>query len=181
VFVLYKNEAKELAKMLSGEGFSAWALEGDMSQTARTASMQGFRDATAKGGRSTILVATDVAARGLDVPDVTHVVNFSLGLSADSYVHRIGGCGRAGRKGTAVTFVSDGDERHASELLRVLRQAGQHVPMGLQQMAEGFEHNEGRTQLSVKWSGAKGEVKLMKKKPKEEERKKTRRSHGSKK
>merc|ERR1712241_1310418 len=111
--------------MLSSESFHAWALEGGMSQSARTAAMQSFRDAR---NSTAILVATDVAARGLDVPDVTHVINFSLGLSVDSYIHRIGRCGRAGRKGKALTFVTDGDERHAGQLVHVLRQAGHVVP-----------------------------------------------------
>jgi len=92
VFVLFKREAKALSSMLASEGWNASALQGNMSQAARTRSLQGFRDA-----ETAVLVATDVAARGLDVSSVTHVVNFSLGLSIDSYVHRIGRCGRAGR------------------------------------------------------------------------------------
>merc|ERR1712217_90927 len=166
VFVLFKKEAKQLAQMLSSEGFAAWALEGNMSQTARSTAMQGFREAGTKGSsssRASILVATDVASRGLDVPDVTHVVNFSLGLSVDSYVHRIGGCGRAGRKGTAITFVTDGDERHAAELVRALQQARQPVPEGLRQMADGFAQCDGGAKLSVKHSATQGEVKLVRK------------------
>merc|ERR1712224_655023 len=102
--------------MLESEGYNAFAMQGNMSQSARAKTLQSFRDAP-----FAVLVATDLAARGLDVRDVTHVVNFSLGLSVDSYVHRIGRCGRAGRKGRAITFVTDGDERHAEHLLRVLK------------------------------------------------------------
>ena len=91
-----------------------------------------------------------LSGAGLDVPDVSHVVNYSLGLSAprleslrsghfsvqiDGYVHRIGRCGRAGRPGLAVTFLTDGDERHAGALLRLLREAQQGIPPGLPEMA----------------------------------------------
>eukprot|EP00929_Paragymnodinium_shiwhaense_P096459 TRINITY_DN58049_c0_g1_i2.p1 TRINITY_DN58049_c0_g1~~TRINITY_DN58049_c0_g1_i2.p1 ORF type:complete len:684 (-),score=128.80 TRINITY_DN58049_c0_g1_i2:8-2059(-) len=142
VFVLFKKEAKELAKMLSIDGFLADALQGDMSQAARSAALQRFRDT-----ESGVLVATDVAARGLDVGGVKHVVNFSLGLSMDSYVHRIGRCGRAGRQGTAVTFVTDGDERHAGPLMGLLKQYGQPVPPGLAGLASAFERNGGHHQV----------------------------------
>lgn len=155
VFALLKREAKELAKMLADEGWSAWALQGDMSQAARSQAVLSFRTAEAA-----VLVATDVAARGLDISGVTHVVNFSLGLSVDSYVHRIGRCGRAGRRGTAVTFVTDGDERHAASLLRFLREARQAVPEGLEEMALMYDRSDG-AQLAIKNSGAKGEMKIV--------------------
>ncbi|CAK9060542.1 unnamed protein product [Durusdinium trenchii] len=73
---------------------------------------------------------------GLDVPDISHVVNYSVGLSIDGYVHRIGRCGRAGRHGTAVTFVTDGDEKYAEPLLKVLQEARQSIPPGLAEMAK---------------------------------------------
>lgn len=149
VFVLFKQEAKELARMLVKEGFDAGALQGDMSQTARTAALQRFRESHAG-----ILVATDVAARGLDVGGVKYVVNFSLGLSIDSYVHRIGRCGRAGRAGVAVTFVTDGDERHADPLVRLLQQAGQGVPPALREMASDFARN-GRCRVASLHSASK--------------------------
>merc|ERR1712086_698067 len=109
-------------------------MQGNMSQSSRAKTMQGFRDASFG-----VLVATDIAARGLDVEGVTHVINFSIGLSIDSYTHRIGRCGRAGRKGTAVTFVTDGDERHVPALVKLLRQARQPVPPGLIEMATAYE------------------------------------------
>jgi len=140
VFVLYQAEAKGLAKMLVSEGWSAWALQGKMSQAARTSALQSFR--TAEHG---VLVATDVAARGLDVAGITHVVNFSLGLSIDTYVHRIGRCGRAGQKGTAVTFVTDGDHRHCPALLQVLQQSRQHVPEWLPELAQVGESKKPST------------------------------------
>ncbi|CAE8729311.1 unnamed protein product, partial [Polarella glacialis] len=99
----------------------------------------------------------------LDVPDVTHVVNYSLGLSVDGYVHRIGRCGRAGRQGTAVTFVTDGDERYAGPLLKLLDEARQPVPPGLRDMAKGFQKSGGKAKYSVQLSKAGGEVKLVSK------------------
>ncbi|CAK9060669.1 unnamed protein product [Durusdinium trenchii] len=140
VFVLFKREAKSLAKMLQNEGIQSWPLEGNMSQASRSFAMQAFREAKTSAVLPTagpaVLVATDVAARGLDVPDISHVVNYSVGLSIDGYVHRIGRCGRAGRHGTAVTFVTDGDEKYAEPLLKVLQEARQSIPPGLAEMAK---------------------------------------------
>ena len=161
VFVLFKREARLVAKMLQGEGIQSWALEGNMSQAARSSAMQAFRDAKAGlGGSPAVLVATDVAARGLDVPDVSHVVNYSLGLSIDGYVHRIGRCGRAGRKGTAVTFVTDGDERWAGPLLKVLHEARQNIPPGLTEMAKDFSKGSSKVMLQ---KNKAGEAKLKSK------------------
>jgi superfamily II DNA/RNA helicase len=115
VFVVYKKEAKDIAAALVERGFAAVALQGDMSQSARSAALQRFRDGSAK-----VLVATDVAARGLDIGGISHVVNFSLGGSIDTYVHRIGRCGRAGRAGVAHSFVVDGDEHLLPALVEVL-------------------------------------------------------------
>ena len=81
--------------------FSAVALHGDMDQPARTAALDSFRKGEVK-----LLIASDVAARGLDIPDVSHVFNFDVPHHADDYVHRIGRTGRAGRSGTAITIVS---------------------------------------------------------------------------
>ena len=135
VFVLYKKEATDIGKMLVSRGFSAVSLQGDMSQSARSRAMQTFRD-----GEASVLVATDVAARGLDVAEVTHVINFSFGLSVENYVHRVGRCGRAGRKGEAITFFVDGDEKFAPELLELLHRsavaAGQKTPVPSQWLRE---------------------------------------------
>ena len=93
-----------------------------MSQSARSAALQRFRD-----GSANVLVATDVAARGLDIGGISHVVNFSLGGSIDTYVHRIGRCGRAGRAGVAHSFVVDGDEHLLPALVEVLGRTRQLV------------------------------------------------------
>jgi superfamily II DNA/RNA helicase len=122
VFVVYKKEAKDIAAALVERGFAAVALQGDMSQSARSAALQRFRD-----GSANVLVATDVAARGLDIGGISHVVNFSLGGSIDTYVHRIGRCGRAGRAGVAHSFVVDGDEHLLPALVEVLGRTRQLV------------------------------------------------------
>ena len=100
IFCRTKRQAAKLAEELIDRGFNASALHGDMSQEAREKSMAGFRS-----GKKDILVATEVAARGIDVDDVTHVVNYSVPEDEKAYLHRVGRTGRAGRLGVAVTFV----------------------------------------------------------------------------
>ena len=116
VFARTKIRAEQLFKTLRDKGMNVKALHGDMSQGSRDGVMIAF-----KGGRTTILVATDVAARGLDISTVTHIVNFDVPTSPDVYVHRIGRTGRVGRSGRAITFVEprqrrdlEAIERHAS-------------------------------------------------------------------
>ena len=134
----YKKEAKDVYKLLQGLGVPAAVLHGDMSQSARAASLAAFRAAVAR-----VLVATDVAARGLDVPSVTHVINLSLGCSLDAYVHRVGRCGRAGRSGVAHTLVLEGDEALAPGLAELLERSRQPVPPPLVEMARHFRRAEG--------------------------------------
>lgn len=115
VFTRTKHRAKRLAKALVQGGWNAVALQGNMSQSQRERALQAFRDGAAR-----LLVATDVASRGLDVPDVTHVVNFDVPVEPDAYVHRIGRTARNGRKGRAITFVGPEDAQE----LRALEAAG---------------------------------------------------------
>jgi len=100
IFCRTKRQAAKLSDELIDRGFNASALHGDMSQEAREKSMTAFRT-----GKKDILVATEVAARGIDVDDVTHVINYSVPEDEKAYLHRVGRTGRAGRLGTAVTFV----------------------------------------------------------------------------
>jgi len=100
VFTATKNDADVIAGRLADEGFSSAALHGDLPQGARTRTLKALRD-----GKVRVLVATDVAARGIDVPGITHVVNYDLPKFAEDYVHRIGRTGRAGRSGIAVSLV----------------------------------------------------------------------------
>jgi ATP-dependent RNA helicase RhlE len=120
VFTRTKHRAKRLAQQLSRSGRCAVALQGNMSQSQRDRAMDGFRRQ-----QFDILVATDIAARGLDVEQVSHVVNFDMPNTPDTYTHRIGRTGRAERKGKAYTFVTADD--HA--LVRALeRKFGVAIP-----------------------------------------------------
>ena len=98
-------------------GFSAAALHGDLDQSARTAALDSFRKGEVK-----LLIASDVAARGLDIPDVSHVFNFDVPHHADDYVHRIGRTGRAGKSGTAITIVSPIDSKSLAAIEKLIGQ-----------------------------------------------------------
>ncbi|GAA1992159.1 DEAD/DEAH box helicase [Terrabacter lapilli] len=122
VFVRTKNETETLAEKLRARGFSAMAINGDIAQNQRERTVDQL-----KSGKLDILVATDVAARGLDVERISHVVNYDIPTDTESYVHRIGRTGRAGRSGDAISFVTP-RERH---LLKAIERATRQslVPM----------------------------------------------------
>ncbi|WP_181707010.1 DEAD/DEAH box helicase [Chthonobacter rhizosphaerae] len=111
VFCNRKKDVAVLFRSLEKHGFNVGALHGDMDQRARMATLDAF-----KKGTLTLLVASDVAARGLDIPDVSHVYNFDVPIHAEDYVHRIGRTGRAGRSGTAVTIVTPDDIKYLSAI-----------------------------------------------------------------
>ncbi|MDU4222265.1 MAG: ATP-dependent RNA helicase SrmB [Enterobacter asburiae] len=104
VFVRKRERVHELAEMLRNAGINNCYLEGEMAQIKRTEGIKRLTD-----GRVNVLVATDVAARGIDIPDVSHVINFDMPRSGDTYLHRIGRTGRAGRKGIAISLVEAHD------------------------------------------------------------------------
>ena len=114
VFVRTKNETEELAEKLRARGFSAAAINGDIAQQQRERTVDQLRD-----GRLDILVATDVAARGLDVERISHVLNYDIPNDTESYVHRIGRTGRAGRTGEAILFVTPRERRMLRSIERV--------------------------------------------------------------
>ena len=118
VFACTQVECDGLANDLVQEGFSAVALHGALSQGLRNRRLMAFRD-----GRVQILVATDVAARGLDVPTITHVINYGLPMKAEDYVHRIGRTGRAGRSGQAITIAEFRDRRKIGEIEHYTQQS----------------------------------------------------------
>jgi superfamily II DNA/RNA helicase len=120
VFCNRKREVATLHRSLVRHGFSAIALHGDMDQQARTAALEQFRK-----NEVTLLVASDVAARGLDIPDVSHVFNFDVPHHPDDYVHRIGRTGRAGRSGTAITIVAPSDQKAVVSIEKLI---GQSIP-----------------------------------------------------
>ena len=114
VFVRTKQSTVDLAERLQARGFAAVALNGDIQQSTREKIIENF-----KAGKFDILVATDVAARGLDVKRITHVINFDVPYDTESYVHRIGRTGRAGRSGEAILFIAPRERN----LLRLIERA----------------------------------------------------------
>jgi ATP-dependent RNA helicase RhlE len=137
VFTRTKHRAKHLAQQLSRSGRRAVALQGNMSQNQRDRAMDGFRKK-----QFDILVATDIAARGIDVEQVSHVVNFDMPNTPDAYTHRIGRTGRAEREGKAYTFVTADD--HA--LVRALeRKFGMAIPRRTVNVTKTIPFTTGRS------------------------------------
>ena len=130
IFVETKKGCDQLTRSLRGERFEARAIHGDKSQQERDQVLADFRS-----GRTPVMVATDVAARGLDVKGVRFVVNFDMPGTAEDYVHRIGRTGRAGEKGVSVSFFTDKHARLAGDIVKLLQEAGQPVPPQLMQMS----------------------------------------------
>ncbi|WP_295818360.1 DEAD/DEAH box helicase [uncultured Microbacterium sp.] len=117
VFTRTKNETETLAEKLRARGYAAAAINGDVAQAQRERTVNQLKD-----GKLDILVATDVAARGLDVERISHVVNFDLPIDTESYVHRIGRTGRAGRSGDAISFVTPRERRMLASIEKATRQ-----------------------------------------------------------
>ncbi|NNF81071.1 MAG: DEAD/DEAH box helicase [Rhizobiales bacterium] len=115
IFANRKTTVGILEKSLQSHGFNAAALHGDMDQHARLRTLTNFRD-----GQITYLIASDVAARGLDIPDVSHVYNFDIPTHAEDYVHRIGRTGRAGRKGNSITLVQPDEFRYLKDVEKLI-------------------------------------------------------------
>ncbi len=115
IFCNRKRDVAVLHKSLQKHGFNAGALHGDMDQRARMTSLDAF-----KTGDVDLLVCSDVAARGLDIPDVSHVFNFDMPTHAEDYVHRIGRTGRAGKSGIAISIITRADQKHVAEIERLI-------------------------------------------------------------
>ena len=126
IFVETKREADNLTDFLIMQDFSATAIHGDRTQQERERALAAFRS-----GRANLLVATAVAARGLDIPNVTRVINYDLPSDVDDYVHRIGRTGRAGNTGTAIAFFNRNNANIAKGLVEILEEANQEVPQFL--------------------------------------------------
>ncbi|KAF2156474.1 DEAD-domain-containing protein [Myriangium duriaei CBS 260.36] len=123
IFCLYKKEAVRVEDFVRSRGFKVAGIHGDLSQQKRMESLEAF-----KQGKVRLLIATDVAARGLDIPAVKLVINYTFPLTADDYVHRIGRTGRAGQTGESITFFTEHDKGLAGALVNVLKAANQPVP-----------------------------------------------------
>jgi ATP-dependent RNA helicase RhlE len=117
VFTRTKHGANKVAEHLGDAGYAADAIHGNKSQIARQRALEGFR-----AGRARILVATDIAARGIDIDDVTHVVNFELPDVAESYVHRIGRTARAGSGGIAIAFCDPSERDSLRSIEKLVKQ-----------------------------------------------------------
>ncbi|KAJ3322233.1 RNA-dependent ATPase [Boothiomyces sp. JEL0866] len=123
IFALYKKEAARLENFIKSKGYKVGAIHGDLSQESRTRALEAFKD-----GSAPLLIATDVAARGIDIPNVEYVINVTFPLTVEDYCHRIGRTGRAGKSGISHTFFTVHDKAHSGSLINVLKQAGQPVP-----------------------------------------------------
>ncbi|WP_421860965.1 DEAD/DEAH box helicase [Parvibaculum sp.] len=115
IFCNRKRDVASLERALTKAGLSAGAIHGDLDQSTRTKTLDGFRKGTIR-----LLVASDVAARGLDIPDVSHVVNYDVPSHAEDYVHRIGRTGRAGKSGTAYTFATREDGKYLAAIEKLI-------------------------------------------------------------
>ncbi|MDF3054820.1 MAG: box helicase [Gammaproteobacteria bacterium] len=132
IFVRTKNASTELAEKLQARGYSATALNGDMTQALREKAI-----AQIKKGTLDVVIATDVAARGIDVERISHVINYDIPYDAESYTHRIGRTGRAGRKGKAVLFVTSRENRLLNDIERVIQKKIPQVdPPSIKEMKE---------------------------------------------
>jgi ATP-dependent RNA helicase DDX3X len=130
VFVETKRMADMLSDFLLNNSFAATSIHGDRTQREREMALQTFRQ-----GRTPVLVATAVAARGLDIPNVLHVINYDLPSDIDDYVHRIGRTGRAGNTGLSTAFFNRGNKNIVRDLLDLLREANQEIPPWLESVA----------------------------------------------
>ncbi|XP_076599813.1 putative ATP-dependent RNA helicase DDX43 [Chaetodon auriga] len=137
IFVGKKLVADDLSSDMCLHGLAVQSLHGDREQYDREEALKDFKES-----RVRVLVATDLASRGLDVHDITHVFNYDFPRNIEEYVHRVGRTGRAGRSGAAVTLVTRENWRMAPELIPILERAGQEVPEELVLMAERYEKHK---------------------------------------
>ncbi|WWD06943.1 ATP-dependent RNA helicase DBP2-A [Kwoniella europaea PYCC6329] len=130
IFIATKRVADDLTKFLRMDGWPALAIHGDKQQAERDWVLAEF-----KSGRSPIMLATDVASRGLDVKDIGYVINYDFPNNCEDYIHRIGRTGRAGRKGVSYTYFTADNSKQARELVQILRESKSEVSPELEQMA----------------------------------------------
>ena len=137
IFCNRKVDVADLFRSLDRHGFSVGALHGDMDQRARTTMLANFKE-----NKLTLLVASDVAARGLDIPDVSHVFNFDVPIHAEDYVHRIGRTGRAGRSGAAFTLVSKRDGKFVDAIEKLIDMKIEWLNGGIEDLPQQAESEE---------------------------------------
>lgn len=139
IFVETKKKVDDITKAIKREGWPAISIHGDKSQPERDYVLSEFRN-----GKTMILVATDVAARGLDVEDVKYVINFDYPNSSEDYIHRIGRTGRCQSAGTAYAYFTPNNARQAKELIAVLEEAGQLINPQLTDLANSMKNQYGK-------------------------------------
>jgi len=154
IFALYKKEAERLENNLRRGGWNCCSIHGNKGQDARTAALEQF-----KAGSCPLMIATDVASRGLDIPNVEVVINYTFPLTIEDYVHRIGRTGRAGKTGISHTFFQPGDKSHAGELQQVMRQADQPIPDALMKFGSTIKKKEHKLYGNF---GPRGDVPMKK-------------------
>eukprot|EP00069_Balaena_mysticetus_P012036 bmy_21541T0 len=154
IFVSRKAVADHLSSDLCIRHISVESLHGNREQSDRERALKNF-----KTGKVRILIATDLASRGLDVHDVTHVYNYDFPRNIEEYVHRVGRTGRAGRTGVSVTLITRNDWKIAGELINILERANQSVPEDLVVMAERYKANKLKKEMENKWERPQGKPK----------------------
>jgi len=132
IFAQTKRDGDTLTREMRTDGWPALCIHGDKKQEERDWVLKEFKE-----GKQPILVATDVASRGLDVKDIKYVINYDFPTSIEDYVHRVGRTGRAGATGSSYTFFTQDKFRHAPDLIKVLKEANQPVPAELEKLVEG--------------------------------------------
>ncbi|XP_029425729.1 probable ATP-dependent RNA helicase DDX43 isoform X3 [Nannospalax galili] len=151
VFVSRKAIADHLSSDLILRHISVESLHGNREQSDREKALENF-----KTGKVRILIATDLASRGLDVHDITHVYNYDFPRNIEEYVHRIGRTGRAGRTGMSITLITRNDWRVATELINILERANQNIPEELVLMAEKYKANKLKREMERKLGRPQG-------------------------
>lgn len=139
IFTNTKRMADRVAYSLERNGISAQAIHSDKSQFQRETTLRNFRD-----GRFQVMVATEVAARGLDVSNIQHVINYDYPNNSSDYIHRIGRTGRSGKTGTAYTLLTDENSNQVADLIEVLKEANQEIAPELYQLAQRPKQSSGR-------------------------------------
>jgi len=146
IFVETKRKADMLEDFLIREGFLATSIHGDRVQQDRTAALRTF-----SSGQTPFLIATNVAARGLDIENIAHVINYDMPTDIDDYVHRIGRTGRAGKPGLATAFISEENVNVIPKLLEILEEAQQEIPNWLESMK--VHHGRGGSHSNYGYGG----------------------------
>ncbi|KAG1714855.1 putative ATP-dependent RNA helicase DDX43 [Nymphon striatum] len=142
IFVGKKAIADDMTSDLVLQGIACDSIHGDREQEDREQALEDF-----KSGHVKILIATDVASRGLDISDITHIFNYDFPRNVEEYVHRIGRTGRAGRSGESITLVTREDWRQAEELIKIMVEAEQEVPEELHEMAQRYAAHKEKQDL----------------------------------